>query len=143
MRLIVIIGVLLSGIILIASCQSDEELEFSRYYTSGSVIYQTRCMYCHGAKGEGLQLLIPPLTDSTYLKTYKQKLACIVKYGTKEKIKIAGKTFEGKMYPIALPSVQIAEVLTYVNNSFGNKLGVVTTEQVVNSLARCDNQQPY
>ena len=38
---------------------------------------------------------------------------------------------------LARNAVEIAEVLTYINNSFGNKLGVVTTNEVDADLAQC------
>lgn len=123
--------------VLIISCQSEDQLEFNRYYSSGSIIYQSKCQNCHGAKGEGLLALIPPLTDSIYLKTNKQTLACAVKYGLKGKLSISGKLFEGQMPANDLPPVAIAEVLTYITNSFGNKLGTVTTQQVNDNLSRC------
>ena len=136
MKLKIIIGL---GILVavIAACQSDDQLEFKHYYASGSVIFQTHCQNCHGQHGEGLQGLIPPLTDSTYLKTNKDLLACSIKYGLKGKVNIANKTFDGAMPPNNLASIEIAEVLTYVTNSFGNKLGTITSEQVDNNLTKC------
>ena len=137
MRLGITIGLVLSALMLIISCQSDEQLEFSRYYSSGSVIYQSKCQNCHGNKGEGLSALIPPLTDSVYLKTNKKTLACIVKYGLNGSINLAGKTFEGQMPANDLAPVELAEVLTYITNSFGNKLGTITTQQVNDDLSKC------
>lgn len=119
------------------ACQNQEDLEFKRYYTSGMVIYQAKCQNCHDAQGGGLSALIPPLTDRVYLEANKKNLACIVKYGAKGNVTIHGKTFNGQMPANDLPAVEIAEVLTYVNNSFGNKLGVVTTEMVNESLKNC------
>jgi len=123
--------------VVIAACESDEQLEFKHYYASGSVLFQTRCQNCHGRNGEGLQGLIPPLTDSVYLKTNKDLLACSIKYGLKGKINIANKTFDGAMPANDLASIEIAEVLTYITNSFGNKLGTIPSEKVDNNLAKC------
>ena len=135
LRVISIIGLLLT--ILIA-CQSEDKIEFARYYTSGTVIYQGKCQNCHGDKGEGLSALIPPLTDSAYLKANKQQLACMVKYGLNKPIKVAGKAFYSQMPLNDLPPVEIAEVLTYITNSFGNKMGVVTTQMVEDNLKGCN-----
>ncbi|MDB5010466.1 MAG: hypothetical protein JWQ06_1255 [Mucilaginibacter sp.] len=137
MKLNIIIGLGLICLSLIISCQSEDQLEFKRYYSSGSLIYQNRCQNCHGAKGEGLSALIPPLTDSAYLKTNKETLACAVKYGLKGKINISQKVFEGQMPANDLAPVAIAEVLTYITNSFGNKMGTITSEQVNKDLAKC------
>jgi len=138
MKLSVVIGLLLAGIALIVACQSDEQLEFNRYYSSGRVVYQNRCQNCHGASGEGLQSLIPPLTDSVYLKTNKAILACGIRYGLKGKINISQKQFEGEMPANDMAAVEVAEVLTYVTNSFGNKLGVITTQQVNEDWGKCN-----
>jgi mono/diheme cytochrome c family protein len=134
-----IIGFLcLAMIVLIVSCQNDEQVEFNRYYSNGSVVYQSHCQNCHGAKGEGLQELIPPLTDSAYLKSNKNMLACFIKTGLKGKIIIINKSFEDEMPPNDLSPLEIAQVLTYVANSFGNKIGTVNTEQVNTDLAKCN-----
>jgi len=133
-----IVGVFLLLITSIIACQSEDELEFKRYYSNGSTVYETKCQNCHGKNGEGLQLLIPALSDSAYIKANKTSLACSLKYGLKGKLTINKKEFDGQMPADDLTEIEIAEVLTYVNNSFGNKLGVVTTEQVGNDLRKCN-----
>ncbi|MBK0381157.1 c-type cytochrome [Mucilaginibacter segetis] len=122
---------------MIVSCQSQDQLEFKRYYTSGSLIYQQRCQNCHGKNGEGLSALIPPLTDSVFLAANKQKLACFVKYGLNTEVVINGKKFEDQMPATDLTPVELAEVLTYVTNSFGNKMGTISAEQVNAHLQQC------
>ncbi len=133
------IGILFIIVIAVTtvSCQSDEKIEFNRYYSAGSVIYQTKCQNCHGAHGEGLAALIPPLTDQAYLKTNRATLACFVKNGLKGKITIGYKTFEGEMPVTDLAPIEIAEVLTYITNSFGSKLGTINSGQVNNDLTNC------
>src|ERR1700709_2036051 len=96
------------------SCQNDEQVEFNRYFSNGNAVYQAHCQNCHGAKGEGLQGLIPPLTDSAYFKSNKEILACLIKNGLKGKVNVANKQFEGEMPPTDLSPVEIAQVLTYV-----------------------------
>lgn len=130
-------SILLLLMVLIFSCQDDGQIEFSRYYSGGSVIYLARCANCHGVKGEGLQALIPPLTDSIYLKNKKNALACFLKNGLKGKISIHNKTFEGEMPADSLAPIEVAKVLTYVTNSFGNKLGTINLQQVQGDLAKC------
>ncbi|WP_183565105.1 c-type cytochrome [Mucilaginibacter sp. SP1R1] len=138
MKLKFITGISLLLIVLAASCQSDEQMEFNRYYSGGSVIYLAHCQNCHGEKGEGLQALIPPLTDAAYLKNNKTSLACYVKNGLKGKITISSRTFEGEM-PAAddLSPIEIAKVLTFVTNSFGNKTGLINLQQVQANLEKC------
>jgi mono/diheme cytochrome c family protein len=137
MKLKIIIGLGLVCIAFIISCQTDDQLEFNRYYSNGRTIYQSKCQNCHGAKGEGLLALIPPLTDSVYLKSHKDSLACIIKYGLSKYINVSGRSFEGQMPVNDLPSVEIASALTYITNSFGNKMGTITSQQVDSDLSGC------
>jgi len=120
------------------SCQSEDQLEFKRYYIGGQLLYQQKCQNCHAAKGEGLSSLIPPLTDTAYLKKNKANLACIVKYGIKETIiTVNGKSYEGAMPATDLSPVEIAKILTYVGNSFGNKMGTITSDITEADLQKC------
>ena len=139
MKLAFVTGIALLFIMtVVASCQSDEQVEYNRYYSGGSVIYLAHCQNCHGEKGEGLQALIPPLTDSVFLKQNRTSLACYIKNGLKRKIAIAGREFDGEMPAAAdLSPIEIAKVLTYVTNSFGNKQGLTNLQQVEADLKNC------
>lgn len=137
MKLKIISGISLLLAILIYSCQNDQELMYIRYYTAGKIVYQNRCQNCHGENGQGLSALIPPLTDTAYLTKNKHQLACTVKNGLKDMLLINGKPFEGAMPANDIPPVEIAEVLTYVTNSFGNKAGTITSQHVADDLKAC------
>jgi mono/diheme cytochrome c family protein len=128
---------LLAVLISVASCESEADLDFKRYYSAGAEIYQTHCQNCHGAKGDGLSALVPPLTDSLYLKNNKAGLACYLRSGLTGNITIHGKTFDDKMPASDLAPMEMAQVLTYVTNSFGNKLGVIAIDQVNADLKNC------
>ena len=137
LKIISVICFLLLGLII--SCQSEDSIEFKRYYTAGALVYQSHCQNCHGTKGEGLLALIPPLTDSTYLKTNAAQLPCNMRNGLKGKITVANKEFEGAMPSSELTPMEIAQVLTYVKNSFGNKGATITVDEVNSNLAKCVN----
>jgi mono/diheme cytochrome c family protein len=124
-------------ILFIAACQSDENLEFKRYYSSGALVYQQHCQNCHGDNGEGLSALIPPLSDSAYLRKNLGSLPCYIKNGLKGQITIKGKTFDDAMPVNDLSPVEIAQVLTYIGNSFGNKLSTIDEQSVQKNLAGC------
>ena len=139
MKLAFITGIgLLFVMAMVASCQSEDQVEFNRYYSGGSVLYLAHCQNCHGEKGEGLHALIPPLTDSVFLKQNRSSLACYLKNGLKGKLSIAGREFEGEMPAAAdLSPIEVAKVLTYVTNSFGNKQGLINLQQVQADLKNC------
>jgi len=138
MKIIVIfsIGALLAALII--SCESSDTLEFDRYYSEGSVIYQTHCQNCHGGHGEGLNGLIPPLSDSVFLAKNSDQLPCTIYFGLKGKITVGKRDFEGQM-PAAsgLANIEIAQALTYITNSFGNKMGIFNVEMVNGDLVKC------
>jgi mono/diheme cytochrome c family protein len=138
MKLKVTGGICFLLAILVYSCQSEADITFSRYYSTGSVIYQTKCQNCHGKDGQGLSALMPPLTDAGYLQANKKLLACLIKFGMKDKIVIVNKkAYEGNMPPQDLAPIEIAEVLTYVTNSFGNNMGLITGKEAEQDLAGC------
>ena len=128
---------LLILILFIVSCESEEGIEFKRYYSSGALVYQTHCQNCHGTNGEGLAALIPPLTDSAYLNTNRAQLACNIRHGLKGQLTITGISFDQKMPPNNLSPIELAEVLTYIGNSFGNKLNTINEPQVLDDLGKC------
>ena len=137
-------GKIIGGICLLAffamiySCQSDASIEYDRYYSGGAVVYHDHCRNCHGDKGEGLNGLIPPLTDTAFLKSNKAKLAYQLKNGLKDKITVGAKAFDGTMPASGLSPIEMAQVITYVTNSFGNKQGVVTGDEVETALKECN-----
>jgi len=120
------------------SCQSEAELEYQHYYTIGKSVYQTNCQNCHAENGEGLGDLIPGLQKADYLSKNKNKLACLIQNGQQGLIVVNGKFYNGKMPSQAqLAPIEIAEVITYVTNTFGNKQGVYGLERVTADLGRC------
>ncbi|OCX53191.1 copper oxidase [Mucilaginibacter sp. PPCGB 2223] len=122
----------------VSSCQGEGEMTYARYYSVGSTIYINHCQNCHGNNGEGLGNLIPPFTDSVYLHKNLAQLPCFIKNGLKDTITVAGKKFSGMMpAQSSLSPIEIAEVLTYVTNSFGNKMGLVDVSKVEKDLSNC------
>ena len=138
MKFRVIIGICgILAIVFIISCQDEQSIDFKRYYGEGSQVYQTHCQNCHGSKGEGLASLIPPLTHVADLKKGKTSLPCIVQFGLQGKITVAGKQFEGNMPPSDLTPIEVAQVVIYVSNSFGNQHGFMSEDEVDKALERC------
>jgi len=138
-RKFIISSVFLSFLtVIIYSCQNAGQIKQDIYYTNGRDLYIKHCQNCHGAKGEGLGTLTPPLTDTTFLKVNKTKIACYIKKGINEPIIVNGKRYEDKMpgFP-GLFDIDIAQLEVYVTNTFGNKQGMYTPEQVANDLDSC------
>ncbi|PWS28971.1 copper oxidase [Pedobacter yonginense] len=139
MRKFIIHSILICSVIaIIISCQNQETIDLQNYMSNGKDIYKAKCQNCHGENGEGLGQLAPPLTDSVFLKTNKARLACIIKNGASETLVIHDKTYQEKMpgFP-ELADIDVAQVMVYVTNSFGNKQGFVSYDQVSTQLQNC------
>lgn len=129
---------LATAVSIMYSCQSEAEIELTSYISNGKDIYRLKCQNCHGENGEGLGTLAPPLTDSNFLKINKQRLACFIKNGSQEPMVIHGKTYDSKMpaFP-EMENIDIAQVMVYITNAFGNKQGMYRYEQVAKDLSQC------
>ncbi|SEK56996.1 c-type cytochrome [Parapedobacter koreensis] len=132
-------GAALAAIYLsVHACQSEQAIRTAQYAVNGQKLYAAQCQNCHGAKGEGLGKLYPPLTDSLFLLGHRDQLACIVKNGLSDTISIHGQFFDAEMPPNPrLAPIEIAYVLTYVGNSFGNEMGIFTLEEIEQALKAC------
>jgi nitrite reductase (NO-forming) len=95
----------------------------------GQQIYQSYCKTCHQANGQGIPGVYPPLAKADYLKDKQATIRAVV-FGLSGKIVVNGKTYNGVMPPAPYNDADIAAVLTYVYNSFGNSGGIVTAQEV-------------
>lgn len=99
--------------------------------TRGKKVYDTYCLPCHLADGGGVPRMNPPLIKTVYVLGDKKRLVGIVLNGMDEPLEIDGETYSNVMAPHEfLKDQEIADVLTYVRNSFGNKASAVTAEEV-------------
>ena len=81
--------------------------------------------------GSGVPSLNPPLIKTKWVLGDKAVLINQVLKGSKNKIEIDGETFHNVMPSLAqLTDQEIADVITYVRNSFGNKASAVSVTQV-------------
>lgn len=97
----------------------------------GKKVYTQYCLTCHQADGGGVQNMNPPLIQTSYVLGDKTRLVGILLHGFAEKVEI-----KGEMYNNVMPAhnfltdAQIASLLTYVRNSFGNKASAVGALEV-------------
>jgi len=97
---------------------------------AGEAVYTQNCLTCHQADGGGVQNMNPPLIKTSYVLGDKAKIIGIVLNGFEHE-DIDGDSFQNVMPSFNyLTDKQIADVLTYVRNSFGNKANRVTITEV-------------
>ncbi|MCG6503285.1 copper-containing nitrite reductase [Kingella pumchi] len=96
----------------------------------GEAVYKANCIACHGPEGKGVEGAFPPLAGSDYLNSdHKRGIQAVVK-GLSGKITVNGKEYNSVMPAVALKDDEVANVLTFVLNSFGNKGGQVSAADV-------------
>lgn len=96
----------------------------------GKEVYALHCQNCHMENGEGTEGINPPLANTTYLKDTKKNIGIILNGQTGEVI-VNGKKYNAIMNPMNyLEDKEIADVLNYIRNSWGNKYPIVTPAQV-------------
>lgn len=100
-------------------------------FVRGKVLYKSHCMSCHQFDGGGVDNLNPPLIQTSYVLGSKVGLINIVLKGFKERVDIDGNNYSNNMPPLNyLTDQQIADVLTYVRNDFGNKATLIKAADV-------------
>jgi mono/diheme cytochrome c family protein len=98
--------------------------------TRGKQVYLEQCLACHQVDAGGVSGMNPPLIKTKQVLGDKTALIKIVLNGM-QGVQIEGEDYNGVMAPHPdLTDQQIADVLTYVRNSFGNKASAVTAAQV-------------
>ncbi len=97
----------------------------------GSIVYHKECLSCHQADGGGVPHLNPPLYESTDVVGDKKKIIGIVLRGMTDRLPIDGEYYSNNMAPHPeLSNMQIADVLTFIRASWGNKASAVTPAEV-------------
>lgn len=97
---------------------------------AGESVYKSNCMACHGAEGKGVEGAFPPLAESDFLNADHKRAIQAVTKGLSGEITVNGKKYNSVMPAVALNDEDVANVLTFVLNSFGNKGGEVTPADV-------------
>ena len=97
----------------------------------GREIYADFCVTCHLDSGEGVPYAFPPLANSNYLLQQREASIHAVKYGLQGKIMVNRTVYNSVMAAMGLEDDEIADVLNYVMNSWGNtQQEMITVDEV-------------
>jgi len=103
---------------------------------NGLMVFTQNCVSCHQADGGGVPRMNPPLIKTPWVLGDQTRLVKIVLNGFKEDVEINGDTYSNVMPSFKyLKDQEIADVLTYVRSSFGNKASAITLKQVLATRA--------
>jgi mono/diheme cytochrome c family protein/glucose/arabinose dehydrogenase len=119
-------------------------------YHLGKSIYAKDgyCATCHQVDGKGIKSAgFPPLKGTQWVLGDEERLIKITLNGVMGKMKVLGKSYNGRVPMMAFGSLlndrEIAGVLTYVRNSFGNKAAAISSEKVKQVRAENQNKKGY
>lgn len=87
---------------------------------AGARLFASNCAACHQPEGQGLAGIFPPLAGSDYLLDNPTRAIGAVVHGLSGEIVVNGETYNGVMPGVRLSDAEVAAVMTYVLNSWGN-----------------------
>lgn len=98
----------------------------------GKKVFTQICIACHQANGQGIPGVFPPLAGSDWAQGSEERIIRIVLHGLNGSITVSGKDYNNAMASLGgtLKDDQIANVLTYVRQEWGNKAPAVSAEAV-------------
>jgi mono/diheme cytochrome c family protein len=111
----------------------------------GQAVYSRTCIACHQPTGMGIPPVFPPLAGSEWIAKSSSIAVRNIINGMQGPVTVKGMTYNSMMPPVAgLSDKDIADVVTYVNNSWGNT-GAIVTEAEVAAIKKkyADRKTPW
>lgn len=127
---------LFCSIIFTSSYLCGQEDPLIKSIERGKLIYYESCITCHLGKGEGITGTFPPLSKADYLIKTPEKAIQAIKYGLNGKIEVNGIAYNAMMPNPGLSNDEIADVMNYIRNSWGNVNPKLITEKMVEVIRK-------
>ena len=104
---------------------------------NGRLLYDDFCVRCHLPNGKGEIGIIPPLAKSDFLYKHMEESIKALKFGGIDgEIIVNGVKYNSRMEKMGLYDDEIADVMNYILNSWGNKSDKIITEEYVKKLKK-------
>ena len=104
---------------------------------NGRILYDDFCIRCHLPNGKGQIGIIPPLAKSDFLYEHMEESIKALKFGGIDgEIIVNGVKYNSRMEKMGLYNDEIADVMNYILNSWGNKSDLMITEEYVDKLKK-------
>ena len=100
----------------------------------GKEIYNDFCVQCHLDNGEGVSGVFPPLARSNYLLSNVEMSIRGLKYGLSGPIVVNGEEYNGIMQNQGLDNLEIADVMNFILNNWGNESKEMITKNQVSNI---------
>jgi mono/diheme cytochrome c family protein len=111
---------LVSATVFFSAIMPSQEDELTKSIQRGKMVYSENCITCHMGSGEGVPTSFPPLTKSDYFAKNPENAIRAIKFGLIGKIKVNGVEYDNMMPNPGLGNDEIADVVNYITNSWGN-----------------------
>jgi mono/diheme cytochrome c family protein len=123
---------IIATVILVSSTAlyPSQEDELTKSKERGKALYEELCVTCHLADGTGTEAVFPPLAKSDYLMKNKEGSIRAIKYGQEGEIKVNGVVYNNIMPAPGLNDQEVADLMNYIQNSWGNKGKYVTADEI-------------
>lgn len=116
----------------------NRSTKFQQYYIQGEKLYTSHCSNCHQKNGQGLGRVYPPIDSSDYMMENVEEVICLIKHGKEGELLVNGKQYNQPMPGVpALTPLEIAEISTYIYNTWSNDHGLIDVKQVELILQDC------
>ena len=104
---------------------------------NGRILYDDFCIRCHLPNGKGQIGIIPPLAKSDFLYEHMEESIKALKFGGIDgEIIVNGVKYNSRMEKMGLYNDEIADVMNYILNSWGNNSDLMITEEYVDKLKK-------
>ena len=114
--------------------------KFKQYLVEGERLYIKHCSNCHQTNGKGLGRVYPPLAPSDFMNDNFETVICSIKYGLSREIVVNGEVYNQPMPGIpSLTELEVAEIATYVYNSWGHDRGLIEVNHMSSILEGCQS----
>ncbi|WP_348661889.1 c-type cytochrome [Croceibacter atlanticus] len=114
----------------------SQESPLEQSIKRGEAVYIDFCKRCHMPNGKGVGTTYPPLAGSNWLEEKRKESIHSVKFGLNGEIQVNGKTYNNVMTPLGLSDDEVADVMNYVMNSWGNTQDTMVTEDEVSAIKK-------
>lgn len=110
-----------------AAAAKKGELSVAEQIAAGKALFAGTCSTCHQPEGQGIPGVFPPLAGSDYIAADAKRVPAIILHGLVGAVKVNGMDYNSNMPPMGqLTDDEVANISTYVLNSWGNPGGRVT-----------------
>ena len=110
-----------------AAAAKKGDLSVAEQIAAGKALFSGTCSTCHQPQGEGMAGVFPPLAKSDYIAADPKRVPTVILHGLIGPVKVNGMDYNSNMPPMSqLTDDEVANISTYVLNSWGNPGGRVT-----------------